>query len=71
MFGGVQSSSHVQLFAIPWTGACQASLSLTSSQTLSKFMSVELVMLFNHLILYHPLLLLHLSSSPLICRGQE
>ena len=48
----------------PWTGACQASLSLTISQSLPKFMSVELVMLFNHLILSRPLLLLHLPSSP-------
>ena len=42
----------------PWTAACQASLSLTISQSLPKFMSIELVMLSNHPILYCPLLLL-------------
>ena len=43
-----------------WTAACQASLSLTISQSLPKFMSIESVMPFNHLILYHPLFLLPL-----------
>jgi len=54
----VQSVSHVQLFATPWTAACQASLSFTISWSLLKFMSIELVMLSNHLILCCPLLLL-------------
>ena len=54
----VQSLSHVQLFATTWTAAHQASLSFTISQSLLKLMSVELVMLSNHLILCHPLLLL-------------
>ena len=54
----VLSLSHVQLFAIPWTAACQASLSFTISQSLLKLMSIELVMPSNHLILCHPLLLL-------------
>ena len=58
MFSSVQSLSHVQLFATPWTAACQTSLSITNSQSLPKLMSVELVMLFYHLILCHPLLLL-------------
>ena len=53
----VQSLSCVQLFASPWTAACQASLSITSSQSLLKVMSIESVMLSNHLILCHPLLL--------------
>ena len=53
----VQSPSHVQLFKISWTAACQASLSLTISQRFPKFMSIELVMPFNHLILCHPLIL--------------
>ena len=44
--------------AIPWTAACQALLSSTISQILLKLMSIELVMLFNHLILCRPLLLL-------------
>ena len=47
----VQAPGHVQLFVTPWTTACQASLSLTISQSLLKLMSIELVMLYNHLIL--------------------
>ena len=54
----VQSFSCVWLFATPWTAACQASLSITNSQSLLKLMSIESVMPFNHLILCHPLLLL-------------
>ena len=54
----VQSLSHVQLFATPWTAARQASLSITNSWSLLKLMSIESVMPPNHLILYHPLLLL-------------
>ena len=54
----VQSLSHVQLFATPWTATCQASLSITSSQSLLKLMSIESVMPSNHLILCRPLLLL-------------
>ena len=42
---------------IPWTAACQASLSITNSPSLLKLMSIELVMPSNHLILGHPLLL--------------
>ena len=54
----VQSLSHVQLFATPWTAACHASLSITNSQSLLKLMSIESVVSFNHLILCRPLLLL-------------
>ena len=54
----VQSLSRVQLFATPWTAVPQASLSITNSWSLLKFMSIESVMPFNHLILCHPLLLL-------------
>ena len=54
----VQSLSRVQLFATPWAAACQASLSITNSQSLLKLMSIKLVMPFSHLILCHPLLLL-------------
>ena len=57
-FGSVQSLSRVQLFATPWTTACQASMSITNFWSLLKLMSIELVMPSNHLILYHPLLLL-------------
>ena len=57
-FCSIQLLSHVQLFATPWTAACQASLSIFNSQSLLKFMSIESVMPSNHLILCHPLLLL-------------
>ena len=49
---------HVQLFATPWTTACQASLFITNSQSLLKLISIESVMPSNHLILCHP----HLSQ---------
>ena len=55
----------VQLFEIAWTAACQASLSFTISQSLFKFMSIEMVTPSNHLILCRPLLLL-LSIFPRI-----
>ena len=57
-FSSVQSLSHVQLFATPWTGARQASLSITNSRTLPKLMLIESVMPSNHLILCRPLILL-------------
>ena len=41
-------------FETPWTAACQASLSITISQSFLKFMSIELVMPSNHLFLCHP-----------------
>ena len=53
----VQSLSHVWLFATPWTAACQASLSITNSQSFLKLRSIESMMPSNHLILCHPLLL--------------
>ena len=56
-FSSVQLLSRVQLFASPWTAACQASLSITDSQSLLKLMFIELVMPSNHLILCCPLLL--------------
>ena len=59
----VQSQSHTWLFAAPWTVAHQSPLSSTISQSLLKFMSTELVMISNHLILCCPLLLC-LQSSP-------
>ena len=53
----VQSLSRVQLFATPWTAACQASSrkSITNSRSLRKLMSIKSVMPSNHLILCHPL----------------
>ena len=56
--GSVQSLSQVRLFATPWTAARQASLYITNSRSLLKFMSIELVMPSNYLILDCPLLLL-------------
>ena len=53
----VQLLSCVRLFATPWTAASQVSLSFTNSWSLFKLMSIEPVMLSNHLILCHPLLL--------------
>ena len=47
----VQSLSRVQLFATPWTEACQTSLSITDSWSLLKLMSVEMVIPSNHFIL--------------------
>ena len=74
-FSSVQSLSHVQLFATPWTAALQASLSITNSRSLPKLMSVELVMPSNHRILRRPLLLLPsifpsikvFSNEPVLC----
>ena len=57
-FSSVRSLSCVQLFVTLWTAAGQASLSITSSQSLPKLMSIESVMPSNHLILCCPLLLL-------------
>ena len=54
IFSSVQSLSCVQFFATPGTAACQASLSITSSQSLLKLMSIE----SSHLIFCHLLLLL-------------
>ena len=54
----VQSLSRVRLFATPWITARQASLSITSSRSLLKLMSIESVMPSSHLILCLPLLLL-------------
>ena len=57
-FSSVQSLSCVRLFVTPWTAARQASLSITNSRSLLKFMSIESVMPSNHLILCHPLIFL-------------
>ena len=53
-----QLLSRIRLFVTPWIAACQASLSITNSQSWLKPMSTELVMPSNHLILCCPLLLL-------------
>ena len=54
----VQLLSCIWFFATPWTAACQVSLSFTISQSVLRFVSIESVMLSNHLILCHPFLLL-------------
>ena len=71
LFTSVQPLSPVQLFVTPWTAACQTSLSITSSQGLLKLMSIESVMPSNHLMLCHPLLLLHsiFPSSKVFSNG--
>ena len=58
LVSSVQLLSRVQLFVTLWTAARQASLSITNSRSSPKRMSTESVMLSNHLILCHPLLLL-------------
>ena len=58
LYIAVWSLSHVWLFVTQWTAASQATLFPTISQRLLKFISIELVMLSNHLILCCPLLLL-------------
>ena len=59
-FSSVQSLSRVRLFVTPWNTACQGSLSISTSQSLPKLMSIESVMPSSHLILCCPLLLLPL-----------
>ena len=63
MHSSVQSLSCIRLFETPWTATHQASLSITNSLSLPKFMSIESVMPSNHLILCCPLLLLR-STFP-------
>ena len=57
-FSSIQLLSPVRLFAMPWTAARQASLSITNSQSLLQLMSIEPVMPSNYLIFCRPLLLL-------------
>ena len=76
-FSSVQSLSHVQLFATPRITARQASLSITNYRSPPKPMSIVSVMPSNHLILYHPFLLLPsiflsirvFSSESALCIG--
>ena len=56
----VQSLNHVPLFVTPWTTEQQDSLFFTISGNLFKLKSIKSVMLSNHFILCHPLLLLPL-----------
>ena len=54
----VQSLNHVRPFATPWITARQAALSITTSRSSPKLMSIEAVMPSSHLILCRPLFLL-------------
>ena len=54
VFSSVQLLSRVRLFVTPWTAAHQASLAVTNSQSLRRFMSIESVMPSNHLIFCLP-----------------
>ena len=65
----VQPLNHVWLFATPWTAACQASLSITNSQSFHKLMSIESAMPSNCLILCRPLLFLLGQWATKACRG--
>ena len=56
-FSSVQLFSCIQLFTIPWTVACQASMSITDAQSLLKLISIKSMMPSIHLILCHPLFL--------------
>ena len=59
----IQLLSHVRFFVTLWTTAHQASLFITKTQSLLKLMSIHLVMLSNHLILFSPFpLAFNLSS---------
>jgi len=66
----VQLLSCIQLFATSWTAVCQASLSFTIFQSLLRFVSIELVMLSNHLILCWPLFLLPSLEKTLLSQHQ-
>jgi hypothetical protein len=57
-FSSVQTLSCVRLFVTSWTTAHQACLSITSSRSLHKLMSIESMIPSNHFILCHPLLFL-------------
>ena len=63
VFSSVQSLSRVQIFATPWTAACQASLSITNSWNLLKLMSIQSVMPSKHLKVCCPLLLTSIVPS--------
>ena len=79
IFSSVQLLSHVRLFVTPLTAACQTSLSITSSWSLFKLKSIELVMPSNHLILVIPFSCLQsfpasgsfLMSQPFTLGGQS
>ena len=76
MIASVQSLSRVRLFATPWIAARQASMSITNSWSLLKFMSIESVMPSSHLILCRPLLLfiyrqIHICRKEMNCGSNQ
>ena len=66
-FSSLQSLSCIQLLEILWTAAHQASLSITNSQSLLKFISIELVMPSDHLIIPCASRLQGLSYESVLC----
>ena len=66
-FSSVQLLSLVQLFVTPWIAACQASLSITNSQSLLKLLSIESVMPSSHLIVISTHMDLQAQKSTLAC----
>ena len=70
-FSSVQSLNHVRLFATSWISACQATLSITNSQSSPKLMSIELVMPSSHLILCGPLLLPPIPPSIMVLSNES
>ena len=58
-------------FATLWSAACHGSLSITNSWSLLKLMCIDSVVLSNHLILCHPLLLLPLIFPSIIVFSNE
>ena len=72
VYSSLQSLSRVWLLDTARTAACQASLSITNSQSLTKFMSIESVMPSNHLTLCRPLLLLpSIFPSIRVCSNES
>ena len=69
----VQLLGFIWLFVTPWNAAHQSPLSPTISQNLLKFLSIESVMIANHLILCCPLLLLPsiFPSIRVLCNGSS
>ena len=65
------AQSCLTLFVTLWTAPCQASLSITNSWSLLKLMCIDSVVLSNHLILCHPLLLLPLIFPSIIVFSNE
>ena len=67
----VQSPSCVLLFAIPWTAACQASLFFRISWSYFKLLSIVSVIISNHLISCHSLLLLSIFPSIMVFSNES